>query len=460
MKNAVLTSFYNSIKRLVRPGGTIIAAVSGGADSVALFHMLNMAREELKIKVVAAHYNHHLRGVESMRDELFVKKLAGLYMAPFETSGSDVKKASVPGRGGLEKTARDLRYSFLENTALKYHSKTIALGHNLDDNAETFIFRLITGAGAAGLSAIPEQRELSGGIRIIRPLLGIKKGDIESFLKEEKLPFVFDSSNAGNHYTRNRIRHSLVPLIEKEYNPGFKEAAARTAHIFARENEFMYDCAEIAARKCVLFSGGGARIDIKKFLRLHGAIRSRVASVVLSRLLPGKRKITFEKISMIERCAESPFSAELCGGFIMRPSGNFIKISPAAAVVNGNESATFDPCVDGAVEFNGELYSHSVVKDSGIINFTEKKCAHFDMRKISGSITVRHKKDGDRFTPYGMAGAIKLKKFFIDNKLEKNNPVFADAEKIIWVAKQRPSEDTKITGHTKRVLKIEFTAKF
>jgi tRNA(Ile)-lysidine synthase len=458
MKNAVLASFYNSIKRLVKPGGTIIAAVSGGADSVALFHLLNMAKEEFGIKIVAAHYNHHLRGAESMRDEFFVKKLAGLYMAPFETSGSDVKKASGPGRGGLEKTARDLRYSFLEKTALKYRSKTIALGHNLDDNAETFIFRLITGAGAAGLSAIPEQRELCGGIRIIRPLLGIKKGDIESFLKEEKMPFVFDSSNAGDDYTRNRIRHSLIPLIEKGYNPGFKETAARTAYILTRENEFMDKCAEAAVKKCVLFSGGGAKIDIKKFLNLHGAIRGRAASHVLGRVLPGKRKISFDKITMIERCAESPFSAELCGGFIMRPSGNFIEISPAAAV-NGGERVVFDPRVDGAVEFNGELYSHSVVKNSCSINLTEKKCAYFDMRKISGNITVRHKKEGDRFTPYGMTGAVKLKKFFIDNKLKKNNPVFTDSEKIIWAAKQRSSEKTKVTGHTKRILKIEFTAK-
>ena len=176
MKNEILASFYNSLARLIKTGEkTIIAAVSGGADSVALFHMLNMARGEFGIKIIAAHFNHKLRGAESMRDELFVGKLALLYGAPFEASRIDVKKASDTGKGGLEKTARDLRYSFLARTAKKYGAKTIALGHNLDDNAETFIFRLITGAGAAGLSSIPEQREISPGIRIIRPMLGIKK---------------------------------------------------------------------------------------------------------------------------------------------------------------------------------------------------------------------------------------------------------------------------------------------
>jgi tRNA(Ile)-lysidine synthase len=455
MKNEILASFYNSLVRLNRPGEkTIIAAVSGGADSVALFHMLNLAADELRVKIVAAHFNHKLRGAESLRDELFVKNLAALYKTPYECSRADVKKAASPGKGGLEKTARDLRYSFLVKTAKKYGSGTIALGHNLDDNAETLIFRLITGAGAAGLSSIPEQREISGGIRLIRPLLGIKKTEIINYLKNEKIPFVFDSSNAGNDYTRNRIRHGLIPLIEKEYNEGFKDAAARTVSIITNENDFMEHHARAAYGRCVRTAGGGAVINTGWFLRLHTAIRYRVSAMILKNLISNGRKVTFGQVSLLNHSISGGKAASLPDGFIAAPHGNHFLVSKNEAKKEAR-AVVFDPQKPGVFTYDGISFSHSVIKNVKKHELRDKNRAYLDLNRIRGKITVRHKKKGDRFRPFGMASAIKLKKFFIDNKLEKNTPVFIKGKKAMWVAGVRAGEEVKVKKGTSSILKIE-----
>jgi tRNA(Ile)-lysidine synthase len=453
MKNTILTAFYNSLVRLVKPKETVIAAVSGGADSVALFHLLNLAREEFGIKVVAAHFNHKLRGKESLRDELFVRKLAALYGAPFELSRMDVKKAAKTGGGGIEKTARDLRYSFLARTARKYSSKTIALGHNLDDNAETFVFRLITGAGAAGMSAIPVEREAAPGIMIIRPLLEVMKKDITGFLKDEKIPFVFDSSNSTDLYTRNRIRNSLIPLIEKEYNAGFRETAAKTAFILTRENEFMEMCAQKALKKSVLFGKKCASINIKIFMRLHESLRFRVAAAVLRELLDGKRKVAFTQVAFVEACAQSGAPAALPEGYFVSARGNYVTVSKPPAKPE-KKAVVFDPRVKGKIKFNDSTFTHTVVKNTGKFDLKDKNCAYIAAESVKGNITVRFKEDGDRFVPFGMTSPIKLKKFFIDNKLEKDNPVFADDEKILWVARRRISEKVGINRYTKSIVKI------
>jgi tRNA(Ile)-lysidine synthase len=454
MKNGILAAFYNSLVRLVRPGETVIAAVSGGADSVALFHLLNMAGEEFGIKIVAAHFNHKLRGKESLRDEFFVRKLASLYGSPFELSGMDVNKAAKAGGGGIEKTARDLRYSFLVRTARKYSSKTIALGHNLDDNAETFLFRLITGAGSAGLSAIPEQREVAPGIRIVRPLLGVRKKDIMGFLKDEEIPFVFDSSNSTDLYTRNRIRNSLIPLIEKQYNEGFRETAAKTALILTRENDFMEMCTQKAVKKCVSFGRKSAVINIRDFMRLHESLRYRVAAAALRGLLEGGRNIAFTQVALVETCAEKRVPASLPEGYYVSARGNYLTISKVPAKPEGKE-IVFDPRVKGEIIFNGSIFTHAAMKNTEKPDLKDKNCAYLDADSIKGNITVRFKRDGDRFVPYGMSSPIKLKKFFIDNKLEKDNPVFLDDEKVLWVAHRRISEKAGINRYTKNVIKIE-----
>ncbi len=191
---------------MVQPGDRVICALSGGADSVALTFAMYLLREKLHITVEAAHFNHHLRGEESQRDEDFVRELCGRFDIPLHLGGGLVQ----PGKKGLEAAAREARYAFLDTLPGK-----IATAHTADDNAETVLMHLVRGTGLKGLGGIAPVRG-----RIIRPMLSVTRQDVLAFLGEYHLPFVTDSSNETDDYLRNRLRHRVMPLLRQE-NPAF-----------------------------------------------------------------------------------------------------------------------------------------------------------------------------------------------------------------------------------------------
>ena len=206
---------------LIAPGDRIIAAVSGGADSVALLFALYLLREELGITLEAAHFNHHLRGPESDRDEAFVEELCGRFDIPLHLGSGVV----TPGKKGLEAAAREARYTFLRSLPGK-----IATAHTADDNAETVLMHLIRGTGLKGLGAIAP---VSGSV--IRPMLTVTRADVEAFLEEYSLAHVEDSSNGENDFLRNRIRHNILPLMRSE-NPRIGENLSAMA-LLLRQDE-------------------------------------------------------------------------------------------------------------------------------------------------------------------------------------------------------------------------------
>ena len=206
---------------LLSPGDKVIAAVSGGADSVAMLFALYLLRDELGITLEAAHFNHHLRGAESDRDEAFVTDFCGRYDIPLHLGSGRI----VPGKKGLEAAARDARYAFLRSLPGK-----VATAHTADDNAETVFMRLIRGTGLKGLGAIAP---VSGNV--IRPMLTVTRDDVEAFLEEYALPHVEDSSNAEDDFLRNRIRHGILPLMRAE-NPRIGENLSAMA-LLLRQDE-------------------------------------------------------------------------------------------------------------------------------------------------------------------------------------------------------------------------------
>ena len=194
--------------QMVRPGDTVVCAVSGGADSVALLFAMYLLATKLQITVRAAHFNHGLRGMESDRDEQFVRSFCGRYDIPLDVGSGCVN----PGKKGLEAAARDARYAFLGSLSGK-----VATAHTADDNAETVLMHLLRGTGLRGLGGIPP---VSGSL--IRPMLGITRVEVLNFLEEYCLEYVEDSSNATDQFLRNRLRHNVIPLLKRE-NPRFSE---------------------------------------------------------------------------------------------------------------------------------------------------------------------------------------------------------------------------------------------
>jgi len=219
----MLNKLLHMIRRynMVQPGDTVICAVSGGADSIALLFAMYLLREKLEIQVQAAHFNHHLRGAESDRDEAFVKSFCDGYGIRLTIGGGSV----VAGEKGLEAAARDARYAFLESLPGK-----IATAHTADDNAETVLMHMVRGTGLKGLGAIAPVRE-----RVIRPMLLATRQQVLSFLKEYNLDYVEDSSNATDAFLRNRLRHNVMPILRQE-NPKLAENLSAMA-MRLREDE-------------------------------------------------------------------------------------------------------------------------------------------------------------------------------------------------------------------------------
>ncbi len=248
----------------------LLCAVSGGADSMCLLHLLHTGGYD----VTAAHFEHGIRGTESLRDANFVEAWCAGHGIPFVLGHGDAPKHAAEKGLSLEEAARELRYTFLLQAAEKLGAAHILTAHTLDDNAETLLFNLTRGSGTAGLCGIPARRDL-----LLRPLLHVSRAEIEEYLKKNGVPHVEDSSNGSDDYTRNLIRHRVVPLL-RQINPRFADAAARMARL-ARQDE---DCLSALADKFLREQLSDGSLPLNTLAALHPAVASRV----VRQLLPGQ----------------------------------------------------------------------------------------------------------------------------------------------------------------------------
>jgi len=282
----------DTIKRysLIAKGDKILIGVSGGPDSVALLYILHGLKKELHLTLHIAHLDHMLRK-NSFRDAQFVKSLAQKLKIPL--SSARINVAGLAKKGSLEEVARDARLGFLFKVAKKIKADKIALGHNLDDQAETVLMRLLRGTGLYGLAGMLPKRKLCG-FQIIRPLLETRRQEIEAFLSKKKVKPVLDESNLEEAYLRNKIRRRLLPLLEKEYNKNIKEILANTAQSVASDYDYLMRQAAQAAR------GMRARLALPKLLRIHPAMRRLILRRAIARVQGDMRRLTFQHIRELE----------------------------------------------------------------------------------------------------------------------------------------------------------------
>ena len=238
--------------KMLHPGDHLVCAVSGGADSMALLWAMYLLQKKLDIRLAAAHFNHGLRGAESQRDEDFVRQFCQGYEIPLYVSSGEV----IPGKKGLEAAARDARYAFLRTLPGK-----IATAHTADDNAETVLMHLVRGTGLKGLGGIAP---VSGNV--IRPMLTVTRQEVLTFLQEEHIPFVEDSSNSTDAFLRNRIRHHIVPLLKQE-NPSLAENLSQMAMLLREDAKALEreETLPAVSRLREMDSAGRTRL-LRKFL--------------------------------------------------------------------------------------------------------------------------------------------------------------------------------------------------
>ncbi len=288
--------------QMLKPGDAVLAAVSGGPDSVALFRFLLdlTTHGHYQFKLGVAHLNHLIRGSDALEDEAFVRKLAQDADVPFYCEKKDVKTHAKESRQSVEQAGRELRYAFLDSLCSTHGYTKIALGHTRDDNAELVLMNLLRGAAAKGLSGIPPIR----GNRYIRPLIQVSKKEILSLLDKNQLPYRIDASNTDPAFLRNRIRHRLIPLLESEYNPEVVDALDRSSRILKQEDDFLEIRMSEALTTCLIRQDDDRIVLSKERLAgLHPALLNRVLRASIKTLKKNLDRISLAHMhNMVTFC--------------------------------------------------------------------------------------------------------------------------------------------------------------
>ncbi len=276
---------------LIEQEDSLVIGISGGPDSVTLLYALNGLKKEFKLKLYPCHFDHMLRA-DSIDDRKFCEALCFKMKLPIITGSADVAKMIQDG-GSTEEIARQARFRFFFSTARKVKAKKIALGHNLDDQAETVLMRIIRGAGLYGISGIMPKRNMHGFL-IIRPLIEIRRKQITAFLRKKRIASRTDPSNLTDLYLRNRLRNNLLPLLKAEYNPKIEFALSNLAESASLDYDYLVKQSQKQIKRF------GKKIPIKDFLRLHRSIQRLVLRLSIEDLSGSMRRITSVHIREIE----------------------------------------------------------------------------------------------------------------------------------------------------------------
>lgn len=443
-----------------QPAQTLVVGVSGGADSVALLHIL----KELKAKVVVGHFNHHLRETAE-RDARFVATLCESWRIPFEQGEGQIEQLAKAAGLGIEEAARQARYAFLFGLARKLSAYTVVTAHHADDQVETVLMHFLRGAGLDGLGGMAYHSTLAAfdeQIAIYRPMLGVAKTEILSYCAARELDFVEDETNDDPRIYRNRLRNELLPLLET-YNPGVRRTLLRNVEaaqadlrlLEALENEAFYS-------SLIREHPSGITLDRTAFLGLSEALRNRVIRRAAVTVRPNLRDFGLEMVRVAREAIEKNRArTALSDGLMIWCIGKSIQLtldetSPDLSDYPQLKSAEGQVWQDGEAVFleNGWILRREAMgtrdflaADEGLRlspNHAWLAIAHPGMK-----LTVRGAKAGERIRPLGMPeGSQKLSDLFVNLKIPQPArvkwPVVLEGEKIIWVAGLRPAE-TNIT---------------
>lgn len=435
---------------MLPPGCTVVCAVSGGADSICLLHRLNQLRAIRPFTLVAAHYNHHLRGAESDRDEAFVKRWVEDWCGPdpaagqaplpavrLITGGGDVSGEAKRLGLGLEETARRMRYAFLEEAARAVGADRIATAHTADDNAETVLLHLIRGSGLQGLTGI---RPRQG--RLVRPLLTTTRREIEDYLELYHIPHVEDSTNQDDAYTRNQVRHQVIPLLD-EINPWFVPRMADTIRYLRSDNDYLSAQAAAGARRARPAGDGGLSISAALLASQPDPIAVRIVSCLLGRL--GEFQFRAAHLTAVVALSRSPSPS---GAVSLPHSLTARRVYGELILVRGaRRSPSFAPV---SLSVPGEAVLPSIgwtiaCRRAPAPEQPPDTPDHFflDPSRLTGPLVIRPRLTGDTITlPRRRAKTVK--KLLIDAKVPRWDrdrlPLLADASGPLWLAGFGPDQ--------------------
>jgi tRNA(Ile)-lysidine synthase len=448
-----LAEVKRSLARVgVCPGASILVALSGGPDSVALLHALVALRKPLELRIAAAHLNHGLRGIESDRDESFCRDLCRQLNVELVV---DRARTLRPGMPNLEEKARDVRRAFLDRVAVESGADFVALAHHADDQAETVLMRLLRGAGVAGLAAMTE----AGPDRIVRPLLVLTRREILDYLDTVGATYVTDATNASAAILRNRIRHYLLPALERDYAPGISRRLSALAEEMRAVDSFL---TRAAARELAAIKPSEVDLDISGFAKIDPALRIPLLRLYLAAQLGNLRRLTREHLSaLVDLCLAGPANGE-----VSLP-GRWRAVREYQRLRLLNTARPAHPGFDVPIAFEGTTLIEAAgiafdatveaAADAAMPATTEE--ALFDVRAIAScGLTARNFRPGDRICPLGLSGTRKVKDVFIDRKLPlRKRPVFpvvTMGPQVLWLPGLLRGDGALVTSASETVLHV------
>ncbi len=438
---------------LLEPNDKVVVGVSGGADSMALLHSLMVLQKDFSYRIHVAHLNHQLR-TEAGADAQYVCRIAKSWGLPVTVASRNVLAYQKEKRLSLEAAAREIRYNFLQAVADKVGANKIAVGHQADDQAETVLLNLLRGSGLTGLKAMLPRRS-----NLIRPLLLISRGEIETYCDEQGIEIRQDITNVDPVYRRNKIRHLLVPLLAREFNPKIINTLGRTAIILQEDEEFLRKLTREAFDKLRTYQDPDRLIlDRQGWLLLETALQCRTLRCAAEEM--GIR-IDFNQVEE---------ARDIIGrqGFITWPQGLQVhaqdtKIAIQVPVSTGlpKKTVVYQLQVPGLTPLPelSQAIRAEIIKPPFSYRQKDEKKACLDWDKLKKPLLVRNWQPGDWFRPLGMAGRKKLHDFFIDMGLPLNKrclvPLLLSGGRIAWVAGLRLADDFKITAATQTALYLQ-----
>ncbi len=447
---------------LLASGDLVLVGVSGGPDSVALLHLLFSLREELNIQLHVAHLNHMFRGEEAKGDASFVRDLAERWNLPCTVRALDVPAYGRERNLSAQVAAREVRYCFFREVLRATGANKLALGHHADDQAESVLMNLFRGSGLQGLAGMAPMRENL----YIRPLLAVRRREIEEYCREHQLATRLDPSNLKSIYLRNKIRNRLLPLLEEEYCPGIVPVLARMAGQLRDEHEFLEQLSRQAYRQIQASCRPGQVVLDRQALSLQPrALARRMIRLAWEEIQGNRQDLTFDHVEDIlerlekggpEKILELPCGVKakmslqtvtLFKGDVLAPPQPFLR---SLKVPGRTELPEAGACIVVSVVDRQEVPPDLRELSSGTIAL--------DYERITLPLMVRSRRQGDVLVPFGLGKEVKLKKLFIDRKvprgLRDRIPLVIEEStgRILWAAGVRMAAGIEITAATRKVI--------
>lgn len=435
---------------MIPAGGTVLAAVSGGADSLALAHVLRL----LGIPFALAHFDHQTRAGASTEDAAFVRDLAGAWGVRFHETACPVAEHAAETGESFEQAARRLRYTFLLDTARAHGFEVVATGHHRDDQVETVLMRFLRGSGRRGLAGIPPVRQKEH-TRIVRPLLDCTRTEIEAWLAERGIRWRTDVTNADTAYPRNRVRHALLPLLRDGYNAAIDDVLVRLADTMRVEDDLLDALTRDALARCETADGA---LDRTAFARLHSALRRRCV------LRLARRHGVEPTHARVTAAAEFVSGGSASTVFELGEGLRLCNAAETTHVLSGPAPAPepVELAVPGEAQWGHWRFRARLLEApprAPLAQYCTPKRQVFDAETAGDMLAVRSRRNGDRFRPLGMNGEKKLKDYFNDlgiaAPLRAQCPLLCRGEEVLWVVGHAPARDAAVTPATTGLLEVE-----